>query len=83
VLPVIVTLVERIRAKLRGGTFDGEVREVDPHPRAARFYFSDGDKRWSELYLFLLGETEYVEGEGDLPVMVLTQRRDEEPDALS
>jgi hypothetical protein len=58
---------------LRGGTHDGQPGDA---PGALRLYFNDGDRKWSELYLYT-DETAPVADRGEVPVMTLMQTRAE------
>jgi hypothetical protein len=61
---------------LRGGTHSGRPGYAPARPGALRLYFSEADRKWSELYLYT-DEFAPLRDHGDVPVMTLMQTRDE------
>ena len=64
---------------LRGGSFDGQVALAPPAPGALRLGAKRGKDEWTELYLYLGGDSVPDPKEGSpIPVMIFTERRDAE-----
>ena len=61
---------------LRGGSFDGQLGQAPPPPGTLRLGAKSDEAEWSELYVYLLGESLNHPIHGEIPIMIFMGRSD-------
>jgi len=61
---------------LRGGSFDGQLGQAPPPPGTLRLGAKSDGAEWSELYMYLLGESFSHPIHGEIPIMLFMGRKD-------